>query len=60
MYEEVYNEYYDTAGNFHWTGTATGVHFVPLDGRTYIIPYRNAYESDKYMIAEDSKGIPQM
>lgn len=27
-YEEVYAEYYDTAGNYHWTGTMTGVHVI--------------------------------
>ena len=24
--EEVYGEYYDTAGNYHWTGTHSGEH----------------------------------
>lgn len=28
FYEEVYNIYYDTANNFHWTGTRTGEHVV--------------------------------
>lgn len=26
--EEVYDVYYDTANNFHWTGTRTGEHVV--------------------------------
>lgn len=26
--EEVYDIYYDTANNFHWTGTKTGEHIV--------------------------------
>ena len=26
--EEVFNEYYDTAGNYHWTGVITGEHIV--------------------------------
>lgn len=26
--EEVYNQYYDSAGNYHWTGTVTGEHIV--------------------------------
>lgn len=26
--EEVYNEYYDSAGNYHWTGTISGEHVV--------------------------------
>ena len=28
--EEVYREYYDTAGNYHWFGTVTGHHTVKL------------------------------
>lgn len=27
-YEQVYNRYYDTAGNYHWTGVHTGEHEV--------------------------------
>ncbi len=26
--EEVYNQYQDTAGNWHWTGTKTGEHII--------------------------------
>ena len=26
--EEVYDQYYDTAGNYHWTGTKTGHHVI--------------------------------
>lgn len=26
MCEQVYNRYYDTAGNYHWTGVRTGEH----------------------------------
>ena len=26
--EEVFNEYYDTAGNYHWQGTYTGCHDI--------------------------------
>ena len=28
--EEVYREYYDTAGNYHWFGTMTGHHTAKL------------------------------
>ena len=28
--EEVYCQYYDTAGNYHWTGTITGEHIVRM------------------------------
>lgn len=31
MYEEVYINYIDTAGNYHWTGTYTGAHILPKD-----------------------------
>ena len=27
--EEVYDEYYDTAGNYHWIGTKSGEHRIP-------------------------------
>jgi len=30
MNEEVYNCYYDTAWNFHWTGTSSGEHTVKI------------------------------
>jgi len=26
--EEVYDEYYDTVGNYHWTGTQSGMHTI--------------------------------
>lgn len=29
--EEVYAQGYDTAGNYHWTGTHSGEHIVPAD-----------------------------
>lgn len=29
--EEVYEEYNDTVGNYHWTGTYSGKHIVILD-----------------------------
>ena len=29
--EEVYNEYYDSAGNYHWTGTLSGEHIVRVE-----------------------------
>ena len=28
--EEVYDQYYDSVGNYHWTGTVTGNHVVKL------------------------------
>lgn len=28
VYEEVYGKYYDSAGNYHWTGTKTGHHVI--------------------------------
>lgn len=28
MIEQVYNRYYDTAGNYHWTGVHSGEHIV--------------------------------
>ena len=28
--EEVYCEYYDTAGNYHWIGTMTGEHILKV------------------------------
>ena len=28
--EEVFNQYYDTAGNYHWTGVMTGEHIVKI------------------------------
>ena len=59
MYEEVFNEYYDTAGNYHWTGTLSGEHFVPLDGAIHIQPMISNMSIDMYSIAEDSHGIPQ-
>ena len=31
LYEEVYGEYYDTAGNYHWTGTESGTHILRKD-----------------------------
>ena len=30
--EEVYRQYYDSAGNYHWFGVMTGHHVVRLDG----------------------------
>lgn len=30
--EEVYASGYDTAGNYHWTGTHSGEHIIPADG----------------------------
>ena len=30
MAEEVYGRYYDTAGNFHWTGVASGTHVLTM------------------------------
>lgn len=59
MCEEVYNEYYDTAGNYHWTGTESGTHFVPLDGAIHANTGSNL-STIKYVVADDSKGIPQM
>ena len=32
--EEVYNQYYDTAGNYHWTGTYSGEHTVRINQET--------------------------
>lgn len=32
--EEVYEKYYDTAGNYHYTGTITGHHVIKKDGET--------------------------
>ena len=29
--EEVYADGYDTAGNYHWIGTHTGEHVIPVD-----------------------------
>lgn len=29
--EEVYDEYYDTAGNYHWIGTKSGEHRIHAD-----------------------------
>lgn len=29
--EEVYVQGYDTAGNYHWTGTHTGEHIIPAE-----------------------------
>lgn len=29
--EEVYASGYDTAGNYHWTGTRTGEHIIPAE-----------------------------
>jgi len=30
--EEVYDEYYDTAGNYHYTGVKTGHHVIRFEG----------------------------
>lgn len=32
--EEVYADGYDTAGNYHWTGTHTGEHIIPAEEET--------------------------
>ena len=29
--EEVYNQYYDSAGNYHYTGTISGKHIIRKD-----------------------------
>ena len=29
--EEVYREYYDSAGNYHWFGVCTGHHIVRMN-----------------------------
>ena len=33
-YEQVYNQYYDTAGNLHWTGVITGEHIIKISEQT--------------------------
>ena len=32
IWEEVFNCYVDTAGNYHWTGVYTGHHIVEIGG----------------------------
>ena len=32
-YEEVFDRYYDTAGNLHWIGAETGKHIVRFNYR---------------------------
>lgn len=29
--EEIYNQYYDCIGNYHFTGTKTGKHIIRLE-----------------------------
>ena len=38
MYEEVYAEHYDTAGNYHWTGTESGTHIYRFDDVGKVVP----------------------
>ena len=58
MYEEVYAQYYDTAGNYHWTGTMSGTHFAPLDGAIHVNTGSNM-SLDNYCVSDNSQGIPQ-
>lgn len=40
--EEVYNQYYDTAGNYHWTGVYSGIHIEKTwlgYGQEFLIDY---------------------
>lgn len=34
--ETVYNQYTDTAGNYHWTGVYSGEHIVRMDSIHYL------------------------
>lgn len=34
--EEVYRDYYDSAGNYHWFGVVTGHHVVRMDSLVYM------------------------
>lgn len=50
--EEVYGEYYDTAGNYHWTGTLSGSHVAYLEPMHDGI-YINTSEGLKKMSTEE-------
>ena len=48
--EEVYNQYYDTAGNYHWTRTSSGEHKIDqfielLQTIDYVMSARKRFEN---------------
>lgn len=55
--EQVYNRYYDTAGNYHWTGVYSGEH-IERGGRMneYISKQKAIKIADSYM-SEDAMDI---
>jgi len=50
--EEVFWEYYDSAGNYVWYGTQTGKHIISTNGMTYINTINNFTKSRTFLEEE--------
>ena len=53
--EEVYNQYYDTAGNYHYTGVNTGHHEIKLGVYTEVLSENLANNKEKISNKEDRR-----
>lgn len=59
--EEVYNEYYDSVGNYHWTGTVSGEHIVrveELESRPFVQKGEDMTKEIEFPIKDQGERNP--